>query len=36
MGPASPCTPVTAGQDAMIFTDGFESGDTSLWDASAP
>jgi hypothetical protein len=36
MGPTSPCTPVTAGQDAMIFTDGFESGDTSLWDASAP
>ena len=35
MGPASDC--VTAvGSDTLIFTDGFESGDTTAWSTTVP
>ena len=36
MGPASPCTTVTAGQATDLFSDGFESGDLTAWSSSSP
>lgn len=34
IGPASPCTTVTAGNSTGIFADGFESGDLTLWSSA--
>ncbi len=36
MGPASPCTTVTAGQGNELFSDGFESGNLTAWSSSSP
>ena len=36
MGPASPCTTVTAGQSTDLFSDGFESADLTAWSSSSP
>ena len=36
MGPASPCTTVTAGQGAGLFEDGFESGNLAAWSSASP